>query len=807
MQAEVRFLNAAICWMIALSFFFSSCAWAVSETTVAVAAAGQAASSGGTPPDDLESIYERFAEVRGALDRSQFDQSELVFSLDFDPDAIGDFVAREIRFQQYSGLLRAAEGTLVSRAGNALDQSVLLARLLKDAGYEARINRGRLAREDASRLLSGMFGEMDWPEPFGERNRTLAERISGPFLIGPRDEAVRELSAQIAAENEQIAGRIERVGDRLQRQTAELLERVPSTEALVDEALDYFWVDYRLGPGDPWASLHPAFGDADAPVVEATGTLADSVPARLQHRIRIELMIRSEIAGRETTQALMTAWERPAANAAYTPLSIGFLPHAAGSERPAELIEAGLTSAELFLPYFNGSPAPGAMAFTLDGRVLPPEAMSSTGEFVKTVSDQGIRAVSALGELGASASEEPPDSVAALNELWVQYTLIAPGGAERTIRRSIVGPEAGSAADREADLRLSLLQSRNLVLATGQQNPTWLLDRIAETAESGRDTLETVRQRVQDPSIETRDLFQGLDPLPESQWLEYLLTTLTDTGVSATRASYLHEPMLISFDRGLFRSGEAIAGFEQVDIVANARRSLSRQDGRVTVRPDVSMAHGIYESLQEHQLLERDAIGTVSSAFERLEGVEDFTLIEAGSAAGTDLDAELRRLVDRELEAGYAVLIPDDDPASGWWRVDADTGTATAMGIGPGGYGGQSAAEYIQILGAVISAMFMYYNFYKCFQSYSGLELFCCLMASWILGVAMALVMYVMAQIIGAVLGSAALNYSMVHGSGLVATESVRATAALLNLAYTGVATKLFDFSNLKERACGLDGG
>ncbi len=807
MQGEVRWMNAAICWMVALSFLFSSCVWAVSETTMAVGAAGQAAAPGGSPPSDLESIYERFTVVRDALDRSQFDLSELVFSLDFDAGAIGDFVAREIRFQQYPGLLRAAEGTLVSRAGNALDQSILLARLLNDAGYEARISRGRLGPEDASRLLSGMFGQMDWPEPFGERTGTLAERVAGPFLIGPRDEAVRELSAQIAAENDRIAGRIQSVADSLQRETADLFGRVPSTEALIDEALDYFWVDYRLGPGDSWASLHPAFGGADAPTVESAAYLADNVPAELQHRIRVELMIRSEIAGRETTQALMAAWERPAANAAYSPLSIGFLPYAADSERPADLIEAGLTSAELFMPYFNGRPAPGAMAFTLDGRVMPPEAMSSAGEFVKSVSDQGIRAVSALGELGASAPEEPSDPVTALNELWVQYTVIAPGGDERTILRSIVGPEEGRAAEREADLRLSLLQSRNLVLATGQQNPTWLLDRIAETAEAGRDTLEIVRQRVQDPAVETRDLFHGVDPLPESQWLEYMLTAMTDTGVAESRTSYLHEPMLISFDRGLVRSGEAIAGFEQVDIVANARRSLSRQDGRITVSPEVSMAHGIYESMQEHQLLERDAVGTVSSAFDRLERVEDFTLLESGADAGIGLDAEIRRLVDRELEAGFAVLIPEDDPSSGWWRLDADTGTATAMGIGPGGYGGQAAAEYIQVLGIVISAMFMYYNFYKCFQSYSGLELFCCLMASWILGVAMALVMYAMAQIIGAVLGSAALNYSMVHANGLVATESIRATTALLNLAYTGVATKVFDFSRIKERACGLDGG
>ena len=95
--------------------------------------------------------------MRKLLDHTQFDIAELGYTLDGDAEKIINFVQTEIGFEQYPGLLRGAQGTLLSRAGNALDQSVLLERLLLDAGYEAKINHGTLEGADAQRLLQGLF--------------------------------------------------------------------------------------------------------------------------------------------------------------------------------------------------------------------------------------------------------------------------------------------------------------------------------------------------------------------------------------------------------------------------------------------------------------------------------------------------------------------------------------------------------------------------------------------------------------------------------------------------------------------------
>ena len=108
-------------------------------------------------------------ELRKQIDRTQFDADELAFELAFGtPETIVGWVASNIAFEQYSGLLRGAQGAHMSRAGNALDQAVLLAKLLKDAGYEAQIHHGLLSHDQAGELLIAMTPERQPEEPIGD---------------------------------------------------------------------------------------------------------------------------------------------------------------------------------------------------------------------------------------------------------------------------------------------------------------------------------------------------------------------------------------------------------------------------------------------------------------------------------------------------------------------------------------------------------------------------------------------------------------------------------------------------------------
>ena len=131
-----------------------------------------AESPGGTAGFDLPALERelgqlsrRLQQVRSSVDQTRFSADDLVFELAFDAGEILRFVHEEIVFHPYEGLLRGVAGTLQARAGNSLDQALLLAYLLKSAGLDARIVRGQLSSEDASRLLALTANPLPEPEP------------------------------------------------------------------------------------------------------------------------------------------------------------------------------------------------------------------------------------------------------------------------------------------------------------------------------------------------------------------------------------------------------------------------------------------------------------------------------------------------------------------------------------------------------------------------------------------------------------------------------------------------------------------
>ena len=76
----------------------------------------------------------------------------LAQDLNFDTDRIFRFVADDVRYEPYAGILRGARGTLAARAGNSLDKSLLLAALLDASLVRYRFARGPLDPTTAARI-------------------------------------------------------------------------------------------------------------------------------------------------------------------------------------------------------------------------------------------------------------------------------------------------------------------------------------------------------------------------------------------------------------------------------------------------------------------------------------------------------------------------------------------------------------------------------------------------------------------------------------------------------------------------------
>jgi hypothetical protein len=74
-----------------------------------------------------------------------------------DLDRIFAAVATGIHYEPYRGIQRGVDGTLEAGSGNAVDQALLLANLLGEAGYQTRLARGSLQGENVATLLRGMY--------------------------------------------------------------------------------------------------------------------------------------------------------------------------------------------------------------------------------------------------------------------------------------------------------------------------------------------------------------------------------------------------------------------------------------------------------------------------------------------------------------------------------------------------------------------------------------------------------------------------------------------------------------------------
>ncbi len=198
-------------------------------------------------------------------------------------------VATGVRYEPYRGILRGAAGTALSRAGNATDQALLLADLLRGQGYRMRFVRGRLAGDNLNILLRGLYPpelpDIDLPAELD------------PFALG-------DASAAAAA------------------------------------AAEHVWLEVDQGDGS-WLPLDPSFpravmGEAYAEAEERLDELPDAMHQRLS------LVLREQTASGATRE--LGRFDAPVAVLGQTTLSLAIQGAAqlpADDEKPASASPMG----------------------------------------------------------------------------------------------------------------------------------------------------------------------------------------------------------------------------------------------------------------------------------------------------------------------------------------------------------------------------------------------------------------------------------------------------------------------------------
>lgn len=677
----------------------------------------------------VDETTRRMQAVRADIDRARFDPEALIDALDYDADTALAFVREEIVFQPYEGALRGVVGTLRARAGNSLDQSILLASLLKSTGYDARVVRGTLGDADALRLLRGLKPATR-PASLAYLEASLAEHTGAGVLAAPGSVDVGDTAAAAGARAlvAELKGALSGAGI--------MLAPVVAEDLWLAVARRYFWVQHRAAPTQPWQDAHPAFGGIDPPATIAPEEyFQNAVPETYQHTLTVAAFVEQWSAGKITRHALMSPWTRPIANLDAVPISYRNQPGGLSLANAGDLEVVGHET-QLFIPMFNEARAPGAMAFDLKGRVIDPMALAggSVGIF-KTMGDLMERAT---GDVMDRPDGEP---VSALHSMWLEFTFTAPGGETSTERRYVVAPRSDHSEAAEKLLWPLLTQHVYMVNAGGQPLD-YLADRYLATAIENGAWLKAIVHKFLNPDegtpVPDNDLPADFPPLAQYWFMDD--NPLASEGVVSFRA----KPGLLGLRRGFLDADTAFAG---VDVVANRVEHLRVTGTGIEAVPAASLDRGVWETVLEalpQKVLSVEAAASASAVEVFNQAREQglgITVLKPGEMAAVDalgLDSAAAGFLRTDLERGYAVLVPRRVPAgvaqAGWWRVDPVSGET--LGLTGDGHG-QDMVEYLTNVAGIAFNMVQALQALKdCEKQDNDVAKMCCLVEANINNVA-----------------------------------------------------------------------
>ncbi len=656
-------------------------------------------------------------DLQSKLDASQFDLDALGARLNYDPAAIIAFVRTQIAFEQYPGVLRGDFGTLIGRAGNAFDKALLLRRLLDDAGYETRLVRTTLTEAQARALVAQMAAPRAAAPPIADPAAVADIRSRLQVAVGAAPGTTGEASAadKAAFVRDVTGGDASLILQGLSRAGVKLGQD-NALDDLVKEARDYGWVQYRLGSFDKWTDAHPAFANAaDAPVgLKIEKYYRDALPDDLYHRFRLQVTVEQKLGDRLITSPVVSNWERKTADLAGHPVAFQNQPDNLDFAKFAGL-DALIKGVSVFVPVVDGGVAD--RAFDLRGGTYS-ASLLSLGAIGLAQSGQASSAAAsqATGAFGGSSGESSADYMTLTAE-WIDYTLVAPGGKETTVRRYVLdrvgeaNRSQGKAVIMDqtplAEAAKALLTAYTILVLPGEYSSAYISHRTVE---------RTLAELALQPYLKTD---MKLSDIPQDAVRSIMPTQdIVLNGVFANAVApgsgliaYRAEPALVICESGYVPGRSEATAYERVDVIRNARRVFSVKDGSVTPAPEEAVRIGAWETYAERAALRQAAppFGALTAIRQATDASIPLRVLKPGDRdvlAGLSHSDATKASVQADLDAGYVVILAErpTEPGgrTGWWRVNPATGET--LGVSTGGYG-DSMVEYAFLLNSIVLAL------------------------------------------------------------------------------------------------------
>jgi hypothetical protein len=689
----------------------------------------------------LNRMYAALDVINSKIDRSLFEIDALADRLGSDPTAMVHFVRDEIRYEPYTGVLRGALGTLLCRAGNALDRSLLLAALLQKAGLTTQIASGHLSSQQAQTLVNRLFEPV---KPVPQAISSVADLAAEISRTTGVDQAkLLQRSNEMQHYGEKQKKQLIDYVDTESKYLSDILSKagvgagvVTPNDQLLAEASDHYWVQYQNASGQ-WVDLDSSFTDAEpgkANTQVANTFASDSVPEELYHHLRITLTLRvaQVVEGNDgpTTDTVLLDRELRVAEEQDKNTVVANVPDPMPDFAGVKgTLGDALAATKGFQTVLQvGDKATAGKYFDLKGKISD-KLGGPVGDVVTNAGGIG----GAFGGLGGNAGGvlggASEGSTTRIVGEWVDYNLSSPrvnstGPNLRHFHRDIVSPvaikawTAGKGAEtlpsnvgRDA-LRGRLFWSTELLPVTGPLVFGYLGYLQMESLKASRGLVDFVlRSGLGLAPGQTPPAESSIFPVSNSVLSGVLMQTAK--GITASHfpglTFFLGEPALVSFEHAAVGSSSSGNPVEAYDIVAYRPRVVAKA-GSVTDSKAVALlriAQGVLATRAEWMLIKDMGMGrtvrNTTGAFEAARRSGTPSIVLRPGAAGlrilSSLDApdSVRAELSESLRTGYTLVLPAKAPVEGgspefaWWQIDNSSGEL--IGKMPGGRG-QALVEW-----------------------------------------------------------------------------------------------------------------
>jgi hypothetical protein len=705
----------------------------------------------------LDKVNSAVDALSDKVDRSLFEIGALADKLGPDPAASFRFVRDQIRYEPYIGTLRGALGTLISRAGNSLDRSLLLAALLQKNSLQVQIANGKLSDADARTLVLRVFEPI---KPVPSALPALSELT--PDLGQSTGIDPARLQKMIDSADAQGAAALTRLQTNATNQAnvlSGLLAKaglntgsVTPMDRLIAEAKNHYWVRYQDSTGK-WIDLDPAFPNATPGQSKTTadGTFApDGVPDELYHTLHIVLTLRVA-----STSASDTGADQPLLDQELKvpdlqgkTVTVFSEPLLRGNSlNPGTSLRSVLDAAKVYQTMLVvGDDQTQGKSFDLHGHIATKASPDGLG------SDNGANAGNANGGLfgamsNAVGGDTAPKSEGRIVGEWVDYTVTSPGlnGSQPTThhyRRDIIAPftvtswsggHPTTPTVRPTNLADNVLRRRlpwstDVLPVTGTPIPEYAAYLQLNALKAARPMLDGLAKLASGVPVDPNAFSQALPPVRTVLLASAGNYARGGTASIQAARTYFARPGLVAFETRV-TSPDAAALTRGYDIVAWPSRvvinpsSGGASPAQAALLPLQSgaLATGLELELTQAQRL--GATGPALSASNVLteaqtEGVP-LVVLRAGDAGlaaigGIAAPDSIKAELAADVAGGQSLIVPSrlvtvgGQPQYGWWRFDAPSGEL--IGTIPGERGGafidQEMTEYaIQALEVANNAL------------------------------------------------------------------------------------------------------